>query len=145
MYLSSTPSTSSTSIGISALTFFGLYSWFDTTFPLLFMLSTCSEPQVSMLRLLTLLTCVPSFLCNAAQRMHKKMPRFQLAHPGFFEPQSAHRSFPGTVRMRSWSVFSWRACCLLDMAEVMVVAGRREFESWVAQTCRLVRGAGGCE
>ena len=42
---------------------------FDTTFPVFFMLSTCSALQLSMLKLLTLLTCVPSFLCSAAQRM----------------------------------------------------------------------------
>jgi hypothetical protein len=65
--------------------------------PMLFMLSTCSELQVSILKLLTLLTCVPNFLCNAAQRMHRKIPRFQLAHPGFFALQSAQRSLPGTL------------------------------------------------
>jgi hypothetical protein len=58
----------------------------------------------------TLDMCVPSFRCNPAQRMHRKIPKLQLAQPGFFAPQSAHRSLPGVVRMRSSSARSFRAC-----------------------------------
>lgn len=109
---------------------------FEAAFPVFFIESTCSVPQVSILRLFTLLTCVPSFLCKAAQRMHKKMPRFQLAHPGFFALQSAHRSLPGTERMRSWSAFSWRACCRLEIAEAMVLVFRSGGESGRARHVR---------
>ena len=86
------------------------------------MLSTCSVDQLSILKLLTLLTCTPNFRCSAAQRIQRKMPKFHDAHPGFFELQSAHRSLPGTLRMSSWSCRSLRACCRFVMALAMIVA-----------------------
>lgn len=39
--------------------------------------STCSFDQLSMLNDLTLDTCVPSFRCMVAHRMHKKMPNYR--------------------------------------------------------------------
>ena len=107
-------------MGISALTLVGLNLWLEMTLPVFFMLSTCSAVQLSMVKLLTLETCVPSLRCSDAQRTHRNMPRFQLAHPGFFAAQSAQRSLPGTVAMRSWRVRSLRACCRLDTAAAMV-------------------------
>lgn len=40
--------------------------------------------------------------------------------PGFLVAQSAHRSFPGTVLIKSCSTFSFLACCLLLIRPVMV-------------------------
>lgn len=86
--------------------------------------STCSVFHVSMLNDLTLEMWVPSFRCIEAHRMHTKIPRLQLAHPGLRAPQSAHRELPGT-RSSSCSSRSLRACCLLltdAMAGVVGVA-----------------------
>lgn len=44
--------------------------------------------------------------------MHRKIPRFQLAHPGFLAPQSAQVEFPG-CRNKSCSSRSFRACSRL--------------------------------
>lgn len=125
MYFSIAASTSSASIGISALTFFGLYILLLATLPTFFILSTCSVLQLSIDSDLTFDTCVPSFLCSAAHRIHKKMPKFQLAHPGFFAAQSAQRSLPGTERSRSCSMRSLRACWRFDMVPAMVCSDTR--------------------
>lgn len=101
MNFSIVASASSMSTGIAGLTFCGLKSRLDFVFPSRFMLSTCSPDQLSMLKLLTFETCVPSLRCSAAQRMHRKIPRFHDAHPGFFALQSAQRSLPETLLMRS--------------------------------------------
>lgn len=74
-----------------------------------------------MLNDLTLLMCVPSFLCIEAQRTHKKTPRFQLAHPGLFAPQSAHRSLPGIPTIKSCNARSLRACWRLLTAGDAIV------------------------
>ena len=102
-------STSSTSIGTWGRELPGLYCWFELTFPTLRMFSTWSLDQLSMLSDLTFDTCVPSFRCRAAHRMHRKTPKLQLAQPGFRAWQSAHRSFPGTFLMSSCRAFSFRA------------------------------------
>src|ERR1700753_1964328 len=72
-----------------------------------------------MLRDLTFEMCVPSLRCNEAHRMHKKTPRFQLAHAGFFAPQSAHCEFPGSDRT-CCSSRSFRACVLLLIEEAIL-------------------------
>lgn len=138
MNLSIAESTISASTGMSALRFLGFHRALLLTFPSFFMFSTCSTCHVSMLRLFTLLTCVPSLRWRAAQRMHKKMPKFQDAQPGFFAPQSAHLSLPGTLCMRSWSCRSFRACWRLEIAEAMVlVACLADLVSWLCNgTCR---------
>ena len=120
MYFSSAASTSSASIGKSARTFFGLKRLLLSTLPTFFMLSTCSADHWSILKLLTFETCVPSLRCRAAHRMHKKMPRFHDAQPGFFALQSAHLSLPGTERSRSCNARSLRACCRFDIADAIV-------------------------
>lgn len=91
-------------------------------FPTFFIVSTCSADHESILKLFTLLTCTPSLRCRPAQRIHRKIPRFQDAHPGFFAPQSAHRSLPGTLWMSSCNWRSLRACCLFDTADAMSLA-----------------------
>lgn len=121
IYRSIAPSTSSISIGICALTFLALKWRFDSVLPIRFMLSTCSLFQLSILKDLTLDIWVPSLRCNAAHRIHRKIPKLQLAHPGFRAPQSAHRSFPGTVLISSWRMRSLRACWRLLSAEVMAM------------------------
>lgn len=104
--------------------FLGLKILFMRVFPCDFILSTCSAVQVSMVKDLTLEMCVPSLRCRAAHRIHKKIPIFQLAHPGLKAPQSAHRSLPGTERMRSCKAFSFRCCCrLLTMLGILVKSG----------------------
>ena len=40
--------------------------------------------------------------------------------PGLGSPQSAHRSLPGTLRIRSWRVFSLRNCWRLLIAATIV-------------------------
>lgn len=121
MCLSIAESTSSTSIGISGLTFCGLYVLLLATLPTFFIFSTCSTLQLSIDSDLTLETCVPSLRCRAAHRMQRKMPKFQLAQPGFFAAQSAHLSLPGTVRRRSCSMRSLRACCRFVIALAMLL------------------------
>lgn len=44
--------------------------------------TTCSGVHVSKLTDLTLLICTPRFLCIPAHRIHRKIPKFQLAHLG---------------------------------------------------------------
>lgn len=53
MYFSTAASTSSASIGMSGLTFFGLYSLLLARLPTFFMFSTCSTLQLSMDKLFT--------------------------------------------------------------------------------------------
>lgn len=124
MYLSMALSTSSMSMGICGLTLRGLYVLFDSRLPMRFMLSTCALSHLSMLKDLTLEMCVPSLRCRAAHRMHRKMPRLQLAHPGFRALQSAHVLFPGTVLISSCRARSLRACWRLFSAEAMVCERR---------------------
>lgn len=66
---------------------------------------------------LTLLTCVPRLRCTPLQRMHKVMPRFQLAHLGFAALQSAQRSFPD----RDAKSATRRALRAFDSAVVILV------------------------
>lgn len=73
-----------------------------------------------MLSDLTLLIWVPIFLWIVAQRKQRKIPRFQLAQPGFLLEQSAHRSLPATVLINSCKARSFLACCLLLIADAMV-------------------------
>jgi len=117
MKRSMTPSISSASIGNEGLALRGLYLRFEAALPMPFMFfhfvsaeramgngrltSTCSTLHWSMLSDLTLEMCVPSLRCRAAQRMQRNIPKLQLAQPGFFAPQSAHLSLPGTVLIRS--------------------------------------------
>lgn len=112
-------STMSASTGISARTPFGFQTALLLTLPICFMLSTCSADHVSILKLLTLLTCVPSLRCSAAQRIHRNMPKFHDAQPGFFALQSAHRSLPGTVLINSCNCRSLRACWRFETAVAM--------------------------
>lgn len=123
MKRSSAPSTSSTSIGMFGFTLFGLYIRLEATFPTRFMLSTWSLLQLSMLNDLTFDICVPSLRCSVAHRMQRKMPKLQLAHPGFRAPQSAHLSLPATDLIRSWSARSLRACWRLFRAEAILDGG----------------------
>lgn len=44
--------------------------------------------------------------------MHRKMPKFQLAHAGFLAPQSAHCELPGR-ESRSCNSRSFRCCSRL--------------------------------
>lgn len=90
MYLSIALSTSSTSIGICALTLRGLYVLLDSALPMRFMFyewsvakitmelgrptSTWALSHLSILNDLTLDMCVPSLRWRAAHRMHKKIP-----------------------------------------------------------------------
>ena len=69
---------------------------------------------------LTLLTCVPKLRCTPLQRMHKVMPRFQLAHFGFAALQSAQRSFPDRVANSA----TRRALRAFDSAVVTVLVAR---------------------
>lgn len=82
------PSTSSMSTGMAGCTPLGLYNLLFAVLPTLFILSTCSLDQLSILKLLTFEICVPNLRCKAAHRIHKKIPRLQLAHPVIV----AHRS-----------------------------------------------------
>jgi len=80
--------------------------------------STWSAVHLSILSDLTFEMCVPSLRWIDAHRIHKKMPRFQLAHDGFLALQSAHCEFPG-CRNRSCSSRSLRACSRLLMAAMV--------------------------
>lgn len=81
-----------------------------------------------MLKDLTLEMCVPILRCKEAHRMHKKMPKFQLAHPGLRAPQSAHWPLPG-ARNSSCSSRSLRACCRLLIEAMMAqLRGRSDGE-----------------
>lgn len=139
MYLSMALSTSSISMGIWGLTLRGLYVLLDSRLPMRFMLSTWALSHLSMLKDLTLEMCVPSLRCRAAHRRQRKMPRLQLAHPGFLAPQSAHVLFPGTVLISSCSARSLRACWRLFRADAMFL--RKEV--WVARRTRLGCGRTG--
>lgn len=127
MYLSIALSTSSMSMGMEGLTLRGLYVLFDSRLPMRFILSTCALSHLSILRDLTLEMCVPSLRCRAAHRMHRKMPRLQLAHPGFRAPQSAQVPLPGTVLMSSCNVRSLRACWRLFRADAILSGRRKRF------------------
>lgn len=50
--------------------------------------------------------------------MHRKIPKFQLAHAGFLAPQSAQVEFPGR-RIKSCSSRSFR-CCSRLLRDAMV-------------------------
>ena len=126
MYRSIALSTSSISMGICGLTLRGLYVLLDSTLPMRFMLSTWALSHLSMLSDLTLEMCVPSLRCKAAHRMHRKMPRLQLAHPGLRAPQSAQFPFPGTDLMSSCNVRSLRACWRLFRADAMSCRERKQ-------------------
>jgi hypothetical protein len=78
-----------------------------------------------MLKDFTFEMCVPIFRCKEAHRMHKKMPRFQLAHPGLFAPQSQQVPLPGT-RRSSCSSRSFRACCRL-LIDAIAATGKGRF------------------
>ena len=69
-----TPPTSSASVGMSGLTFWGLKVRFDVVFPTRFMLSTWSGDQLSMLSDLTFEMWVPILRWMAAQLMQRKIP-----------------------------------------------------------------------
>ena len=90
--------------------------------------STCSVDQASILSDLTLEMWVPSLRWIEAHRIHRKMPKFQLAHPGFLAPQSAQTLLPGTVLSSSCKIRSLRACCLRLMA-VVILEGRCAVQS----------------
>lgn len=74
---------------------------------------------MSILKDFTLEMCVPSFRCIVAQRMHRNIPKLQLAQAGLRVPQSAHVEFPGTLS-RSCNSLSVRACALLLMVAMTV-------------------------
>lgn len=70
---------------------------FALPLPHLSTLCSCSSVQESRSTDLTLLICVPMPRCIPEQRMHMKIPKFQLAHRGcLFLLQSAHVLLPSS-------------------------------------------------
>lgn len=97
--------------------------------------STCSLVHLSSVTLLTFVTWLPILRCIDVHWTHRKTPWSHDAHRGLRALQSAHTSFPGSLRRRrSWRWY--RSVAVFDIAlfrHVAVSEGGEKGGVWAAR------------